>query len=282
MRAGKRLRSAFRGVSRGTRHGCGTGRRRNDPRGAAGGSTPTSNRRPESPDRGRVGLATAPTSSIISSSPLSRSRATDTTLSHPPEVPMMRSRLAAIAMVASAGVTFAAVGVVSGTRHDELEPALGPQAPEPPGSRFNERVAMPRRLVGLELALGLLDAEPTDWEGDVSVSAGELLDVAVLESGARAEARGAHFAVATSKATPAKKQQAKKQQAKKQQAKKQQAKAAQAGPIVPVTMRVNLVAPADATVTVTTGRGKFSASLADLKRGGRTTFLGGQAALERV
>ncbi len=100
---------------------------------------------------------------------------------------MMRSRLAAIAMVASAAVTFTAVGVVSGTRHDEVEIALGPQAPEPPGSRFNERVAMPRGLVGLELALGLLDDEPTDWEGEVSVSAGEVLDVTVLESGTEAE-----------------------------------------------------------------------------------------------
>src|SRR5262249_45819921 len=157
----------------------------------------------------------------------------------------------------------AAVGVFSSTRHEERELALGPQAPEPPGSRLNERVAMPRRLVGLELALGLLDAVPTDWEGDVMVSAGEGLDVTVLESGARAEARGAHFAAATQKSTQAKKQQAKKQQAKKKPAKKA-AKAAQAEPIVPVTMRVNLVAPADATVTVTTGRGRFSASLADL------------------
>src|SRR5207253_15741 len=94
-----------------------------------------------------------------------------------------------------------------------------------------------------------------------------------------------HFTVATRKSTPAKKQQAKKKQAAKKKPaarKKQAAKAAQLEPIVPVTMRVNLVAPADATVTVTTGRGKFSASLADLKRGGRRTFLDGQAAVERV
>ena len=200
---------------------------------------------------------------------------------------MMRSRLAAIAMVASAAVTFTAVGVVSGTRHDEGEIALGPQAPEPPGARFKQRVAMPRGLVGLELALGLLDDEPTDWEGEVSVSAGEILDVTVLEPGTEAETRGARFRVATKKSTPAKKQQAKKKLAKKQQAKKklarkQQAKKQQAGPIVPVTMRVNLVAPADATVTVTTERGEFSAALADLKRGRRMTFLDGQAAVERV
>ncbi|MGO9471798.1 MAG: hypothetical protein ACLQVF_47560 [Isosphaeraceae bacterium] len=198
----------------------------------------------------------------------------------------MRSRLAAIVMVALAGVAFAAVGVFSSTRHDELEAALGPQAAEPAGSGFNERVAMPRGLVGLELALGLKDAEPTDWEGDVMVSAGQVLDVTVLESGARAEARGAHFAVVTRNSTPAKKQQAKKQaqkkQARKKQAARKAAKAAQTEAIVPVTMRVNLVAPADATVTFTTDRGKFSASLAELKRGGRMTFLDGQAAVERV
>jgi hypothetical protein len=146
--------------------------------------------------------------------------------------------LAAIVMVASAGMTFAAVGVFSSTRHDELEPALGPQAPEPPGSRFNERVAMPHGLVGVELALGLLDAEPTDWEGDVMVSAGEVLEVTVLESGDQAEARGAHFTVASKKFTQAKKKQAaKKQQAKKKQAAKKVAKAAQTEPIVPVTKR---------------------------------------------
>jgi hypothetical protein len=170
---------------------------------------------------------------------------------------MSRSRLAAIVMVASAGVTFAALGVFSSTRHDEPDLAYEPQAPEPPGSRFNERIAMPRGLVGLEVTLGLLDAGPTDWEGDVIVSAGEVLHVTVLDSGDGAETRGAHFTVATKNTTPAKKQQAKKQQAKKV------AKAAQGQPIVPVTMHVNLVAPADATVTVTTGRGNISASLAD-------------------
>jgi hypothetical protein len=197
---------------------------------------------------------------------------------------MIRSRLAALVMATSAGATFAAVGLLSSPDRDALEVALVSQAPDPPGPRLDQRVAMPRGLVGLEVALGLLDAVPTDWEGDVTVSPGEILDVAVLESGGRAEARGAHFAVTSRKSAPAKKQQAKKQQAKKQQAKKQQAKkvakAAPAGPIVPVVMRVNLLAPADATVTVKTGRGQFSASLADLRRGGRRTFLDGQAAVE--
>ncbi len=77
---------------------------------------------------------------------------------------MMRSRLAAIVMAASAGVAFAAVGVFSSTRHDELEAALGPQAAEPPGSRFNARVAMPRGLVGLEVALvALRGVKPGFW-----------------------------------------------------------------------------------------------------------------------
>jgi hypothetical protein len=181
---------------------------------------------------------------------------------------MPRCRLAAIVIIASAAVIFAAVGVFSSTRHDEVELALGAQVPEPSGSRSQERVAMPRGLVGLEIGLGLLDTEPTDWDGDVTVSAGKVVDVTVVESGARAEARENHFTVATKKSATAKKAQAK--------------RATRAEPIVPVTMRVNLVAPADATVTVTTQRGRFSAALTDLMRGGRTTFLGGQAALERV
>jgi hypothetical protein len=203
---------------------------------------------------------------------------------------MKRSRRPVILIVAALGVIFAAVGVFSSTRNDELQVAPGTQVPDATDSRFNQRIAMPRGLVGLELALGLLDAEPTDWEGDVTVSAGEVLDVTILESGAPAEARGAHFTVATTPLAAAKKQQAKKQakqQAKKKQAGKKQAarKLARAmldDAIVPVIMRVNITAPADATVTVTTQHGKFSASLAQLKRGERTMFLDGQAALNRV
>jgi hypothetical protein len=197
----------------------------------------------------------------------------------------MCSRVAVV-VIAALGATFAAVGVFSSTRHDEPQPALGPQAPEPAGSRFTGRIAMPRGLVGLELALGLLDAEPTDWEGDVTVSAGEVLDVTVLESGAPAESRGAHFIATTRQPTPAKKLQAKKQAKKKQAGKKQFARklaqALLAEAIVPVTIRINLVAPADATVTVATQRGKFSASLAELKRQRRMSFLDGEAAASRV
>jgi hypothetical protein len=202
----------------------------------------------------------------------------------------MRSRLAVIVIIAAACVTFAAMGAFSSTRRDEQQPAPGPQAPQPAASRFNERIAMPRGLVGLELALGLLDTEPTDWEGDVTVSAGEVLDLTVIESTARAEIRGAHFNVATTPLITAKKQQAKKQakqQAKNKQAGKKQmarklAKAMLAEAIVPVILRVNIAAPADATITVATQHGKFSASLTDLKRETRMTFLEGEAAIERV
>jgi hypothetical protein len=203
---------------------------------------------------------------------------------------MLRSSLAVIVTVAATAVTVAAVGVFSSTRHAEFALALEPQAPEAVRSRFDERIAMPRGLVGLEVSLGLRDDEPTDWEGDIALSAGEVVDIAVLNSGAPAQVRGAHFNVATKQAVPAKKQQAKKQakaQAKKKQARLQQAlkklaKALTAEAIAPVTIRINLFAPADATITIATQRGKFSASLAELKRVGRTTFLDGEAAIERV
>ena len=176
----------------------------------------------------------------------------------------MRSRLAAIVMATAMSVTFAAVSVVSGTRPE----SAGMQEPGGPG----DRVAMPTGLVGLQIVLGLRDDEPTRWEGDVSLSAGEIVGLVVTQPAARGEARGSHFRVTTRKATPA----------KKQQAKKQAKKAARPGPMVPVTMLVNLLAPADATVTIKTDRGAFSASLSDLRRGQRQTFLDGQAAVERM
>jgi hypothetical protein len=202
----------------------------------------------------------------------------------------VRFRLAGIVIIAAAGVTIAAVGVFPSTRHGEPGLAPGPQAPDVAVSRFNERIAMPRRLVGLELALGLRDAEPTAWEGDVSVSVGEVVDITIVDSGASSEIRGTHFTVATREFTPAKKQQAKKQakiQPKKKQARMKQglrkpAKALLADTIAPVTLRINLSVAADALVTVATQRGKFSAALAELKRGGRMNFLDGEAALERV
>ena len=172
---------------------------------------------------------------------------------------MLRSRLAAAMMVASACVVFVAVGVFSSARHDE-EAAPEAQAPGRRALRVPDRVAMPRGLVGLELAFGLHDNEPTEWEGDITLSAGEVVDVQIVESGVRAEARGGHFRVASRKSTLTKKQ-------AKKQAKKQGKTAEELLGIVPVRMRVNLRAPADATFTVATPRGQFSGALADLKRG---------------
>ena len=76
---------------------------------------------------------------------------------------MLRSRLAAAMTVSSACVVFVAVGVFSSARHDE-EAAPEAQAPGTKAARVPDRVAMPRGLVGLEIALGIGDKAPTDWE----------------------------------------------------------------------------------------------------------------------
>ena len=89
---------------------------------------------------------------------------------------------------------------------------------------------------------------------------------------------------AKAKASAKKQAQAKKKQqaqAKKNQAKAAAKKAAQQARLASV-LRVTLQAPADATVTVTTGQGEFAVKLAELERGRPLTVLDGQGSVLRL
>ena len=131
-------------------------------------------------------------------------------------------------------------------------------------------VAMPRGLIGLAITLGLTDTQRTAWDGEVTVSEGRVLGLDVARAG-DATIDGGKFRVAT------KKQAANKKKAAAKKKKAQQKAAAAASAVI----YVNLEGPETATVTVRTGQGTFSFKPADLKRGERSLFLDGQAAVER-
>ena len=196
---------------------------------------------------------------------------------------MDRARMAKIALVLLAGtLTIAALVVPPSAAHDDDdEPQAkgtgsnGPQRGEP--------VEMPPGLIGLELGLGLKEPLAAEWDGEIKVSEGRVVEIDVERAQGDAVVNGARFSVApvaAKKAVAKNKQGAaknKKAQMKKQaQAKKQQA--AQQG----ATIAVVLDAPAAATVRVTTRRGEFSFKPADLPARGPKRFLDDDASVERT
>jgi hypothetical protein len=197
----------------------------------------------------------------------------------------MRLRVAKAAAILAATMALATAVVVTSFSHEDDDVPGAPLLCSGPGPDPAQPVAQPADLIGLEIALGLKDSAPTEWEGDIKVSTGRVVAVEIERSGPNAEVEGTHFSIGTAKAKASAKKQAlakKKQQAlaKKNQEKAAAKKAAQQARLAPV-LRVTLQAPADAIVTVATAQGEFAVKLADLDRGRPRAVLDGQGSVSR-
>src|SRR5438128_1396982 len=65
---------------------------------------------------------------------------------------------------------------------------------DPPKAAAAQPVALPANLTGIEITLGLKDVEPTDWSGEISVSAGKVREVTIVQ-GAKGKVQGGKFSV---------------------------------------------------------------------------------------
>ncbi len=135
----------------------------------------------------------------------------------------------------------------SGESSQPPAPARKPRAEGKP-------IAMPANVVGLEIHLGVKDAEPTPWGGEVEVAEGKLLDMSIRRGGANARVNGAKF-----------------------QARSVRQQQAVNGPI----LRLEVDAPPNAAVTVKTRQGDLNFKLSDLPLGKPKPFLEGRATVER-
>lgn len=180
----------------------------------------------------------------------------------------------ACALVATLSVT--SFAWLARPAHDGVEEAIAPPRFQAQGPDPRQSLAMPGRMIGVRLTLGLKDAAPSDWAGELLVSEGTVAGLRALDGDGTTRVEGARFTTKTQTAAAKKK---KNQQAKKK--KNQDAKDQAAGPIEPTVLLANLAAPASATLTLVTPKGRVEAKLADLAPGQRKTYLDGQVALER-
>jgi len=115
-------------------------------------------------------------------------------------------------------------------------------------------IPMPKNRIGVEIALGLKDEEPTPWGGTVQVSEGRVESLEIVGGGPNAGVQGNRY--------------------NGRSIRRQQA-------IVGPKLHVSLDAPPTATVTVKTRQGEFQFALADIISGAAKKFLDGRAAVER-
>jgi hypothetical protein len=168
---------------------------------------------------------------------------------------MTRARITSgVAGLVTVAVFALLLGIMRPTRDGEAVSAAPAAKPRPPG----RPVAMPARLTGLQIALGLKDEEPTAWGGDIRVSDGKVLEVEVLRPGRAAGPGGSSWKVSSVIQQKGK-----------------------IPTLVRPLLRATLDAPPTAQVTVQTRQGKFTFKLGDLPAEGQKTFLDGQAAVRR-
>lgn len=174
---------------------------------------------------------------------------------------MKRSRAAKVSVVLGVSLALAFAMALSSSSHetDEDEEVF---ASDGTGPDLKKPIAMPRSLVSFELAVGLGASQAGVYDGEVRVSAGRVVEIAVIRANGTTRIDGARFSVGGAAA---------KQANKKKKANQQ--------PPGGATLRVTLDAPRDATVTVKTGRGEFSFVVDELKPDNRKTFLDGTAAV---
>jgi hypothetical protein len=192
----------------------------------------------------------------------------------------------ALGMVATLGLTsFAWLAQPPHDGDEEATESAAPARAQAQGPDPKQALAMPGRLIGVRITVGLRDAQPTDWSGELALSEGRVDGLSVLRGEANTTIAGARFtsrtatAAAAKAATKKKAQQAKKQQAKKK--KNQEAKDQDVGTAEPVVLLANLDAPVNAMLAITTNKGRAEVRLSDLVPGQGKAFLDGQLALER-
>jgi hypothetical protein len=123
-------------------------------------------------------------------------------------------------------------------------------------------VNMPADLAGLLISLGLKDAQPTDWDGEIVVSAGRLLALDVAQGNPKATVDGGKFRVRTTVAKAA--------NPKKKDT------------VNRPMLRVTLDAPPLARIKVTTQQGAFEFGLGDVAEpGAAKPFLQGHVSVTR-
>jgi hypothetical protein len=155
-------------------------------------------------------------------------------------------------------ITALVFGIIVLSRVPGAADSAGQAEGQPPKPRAaGQAVAMPANLVGLEIELGRKDKQPGNWEGEIQVSEGRVLEVRIARGGPKARAEGNRFFSRSIRPQPKKSDDV-------------------VGPI----LSVSLDAPPSAKVTVKTGPGTFSFDLKDLSRDGSNSFLDGAAAVE--
>lgn len=125
--------------------------------------------------------------------------------------------------------------------------------------QVGQPVAMPAQPTAVQISLGLKDQKVTDWEGQITTSAGTILALDIVQGNPKATARAGKFNVRTIFA---------KMNAKKDTLTK---------PI----LRLTVDAPPSAKIQVTTNHGNFEFVLADVAVGTGRGFLDGQASVQR-
>jgi hypothetical protein len=169
---------------------------------------------------------------------------------------MKRSRLTSCTAALTAVVVFA-IAALTGSQTPKVPDALaGGQAPK--RRPVEKPIAMPARMVSLEIILGLKDAKPTIWDGTLQVSEGRVLEIKVVAPN-RTKAEGNQF-----------------------RARSVARKQAMRDIIVRPRLQAHVDAPEWATVEVATEAGKFSFKLSDIAVGATQRFLDGQVSVERV
>src|SRR5262249_17814692 len=107
---------------------------------------------------------------------------------------MMRSRLQRTLAGLATAVVFGLLLLLFGPSpqgESGQQAAPVPRKPRPAG----QPISRPPNLVGLEIALGLKDVEPTSWDGEVQISEGRLLEVQITRGNAKAKVDGQRFSV---------------------------------------------------------------------------------------
>src|SRR5262249_56019774 len=102
---------------------------------------------------------------------------------------MMRSRSTQVIAALAASLALAFFAAVSSSSHetddeDEIQSANGT------GPDLTKPIALPRSLSSLEIVLGLSGAAADEWEGEVGLSQGRVVDVAVVRSRPAASVAG--------------------------------------------------------------------------------------------
>src|SRR5271170_2110964 len=64
-----------------------------------------------------------------------------------------------------------------------------------PTAGADQPVSMPANLTGVLLTLGLKDQNPTDWNGEITVSTGKILALDVVQGNPKAAIQGGKFSI---------------------------------------------------------------------------------------